>query len=120
MKAFKNLVIRRKLDSFRSVFPHDDTSKVNNIESIYDDILEFTRPVSERMTFVKACAYQVFQRPGIYSESTTRAACKLLLLQIGHGPTSLLMKALAKRPQVEVAFFFSTLMTTCMNDIDEL
>ncbi|KIM86149.1 hypothetical protein PILCRDRAFT_335112 [Piloderma croceum F 1598] len=101
MKAFKNLIIRRKLASFRPVFPHDDSTNVDNIESIYDDILEFTRP-------------------GLYPESATRAAWKLLLLQIGHGPTSLLMQALAKRPPVEVAFFFSTLMSTCMNDVDEL
>jgi hypothetical protein len=46
MKAFENVMIRRKLASFRAVFPHGDPTAVKNIERIYDDILEFSRPVS--------------------------------------------------------------------------
>ena len=120
MKAFENLIVRRKLASFRSVFPHDDPTKIKNIEGIYDDILEFSRLVSRRTLFVEACTDRASYRPGLYSESVTRAAWKLLLLQIGSGPTSSLVQALAKRPPVEARVFLSTLMTKCMSNVDEL
>jgi len=51
MKAFENIMIRRKLAAFRSVLPHHDPTTVKNIEKIYDDILEFSRPVSGRTLF---------------------------------------------------------------------
>jgi len=120
MKAFENIIVRRKLASFRSVFPHDDPSEVKNIDGIYDDILEFSRSVSGGTLFVEAYTYRVSYRPDLYSKSVTRAAWKLLLLQIGNGPTSPLVQALAKRPPVEAGIFLSTLLTTCMDDVDEL
>jgi hypothetical protein len=39
----ENLVIRRKLASFRSVFPHDNDTMIRDIEQVYDDLLELTR-----------------------------------------------------------------------------
>jgi len=101
MKTFENMAIRRKLASFRSVFPHDDNTTVKNLGGIYDDVLEFSRP-------------------GQYSESVTRAAWKLLLLQIGQGTMSPLLQAISKRPPVEMKSFLSALMTTCMSDVEEL
>jgi hypothetical protein len=119
VKAFENIMIRRKLASFHSVFPHDGPTAVENIENIYDDILEFSRPVSGRTLF-EAWTYQVSYRRGLYSKSVRRAAWKLLLLQIGNGTTAPLVQALARRPLVEGKEFLSTLMTTCMSHVDEL
>jgi hypothetical protein len=72
------------------------------------------------MLFVAACTDQVSYRPGLYSESVTWVAWKLLLLQIGSGPTSPLVQVLAKRPPVEARVFLSTLMTKCMSSVNEL
>jgi hypothetical protein len=47
MKTFKKLVISRNLASFRSVFPHDDDTTVENLGEIYDDVLDFSRLVGE-------------------------------------------------------------------------
>ena len=47
MKTFQKLVISRKLASFRSVFPHDDDTTVENLGEIYDDVLDFSRLVGE-------------------------------------------------------------------------
>ena len=58
MKAFENIIVRRKLASFRSVFPHDDPSKVENIDGIYDNILEYSRSVSGGILIVEACTYR--------------------------------------------------------------
>ena len=45
MKILENIAIRRKLASFRSVFPHDDNTTDKVLGGIYDDVLEFSRPV---------------------------------------------------------------------------
>jgi hypothetical protein len=61
MKAFENITIRRKLASFRPTFPHDDHTTVENIEVIYDDVLEFSRPVVGRMhVFVNMVLSNIF------------------------------------------------------------
>jgi hypothetical protein len=65
-------------------------------------------------------SYRTSSRPGLFSESVSRAACKLLLTQIGNGTTSLLIQALNKKPSFEVKVILSTLMATCMSDIEEL
>jgi hypothetical protein len=119
MKAFENINIRRKLASFRTVFPHDDHYTDKNIEGIYDDVLGFARPVTTGLNFVHKAYWPSF-RPGKYTESVTRAACKLLLLQIGSGATSLLMQALNKKPSGDVKVVLSTLMASCMSDVEEL
>jgi hypothetical protein len=46
MKTIESLIIRRKLATFRSVFPHDDDTTVQNITGIYNDVLEFSKSIS--------------------------------------------------------------------------
>jgi hypothetical protein len=41
----ENAVIRKKLASIRSFFPHDDDSLAMNIPDMYHDVLEFLRSV---------------------------------------------------------------------------
>ncbi|KIM71281.1 hypothetical protein PILCRDRAFT_830444 [Piloderma croceum F 1598] len=101
MKAIKGLTIHKKLASYRSAFPHNDRTDVRNVTEIYNDVLEFSRP-------------------GLYSESVTRAAWELLLTRIGSGTTSQLIQALGRRPLVEVVAFLTTLTTSCMSDAERL
>ena len=120
MKTIESLIIRRKLASFRSVFPHDDDTAVENITRIYNDVLEFSRSISPGTIFAKAYAHRITSRPSLYSESVTKSAWKLLLLQIGNGTTSHLIRALGQWPLIEVKVFLSTLMATCMSDVEQL
>jgi len=45
IRGIENLVIRRKLASLRSMFPHGNDTTIGNIEQLYDDILELSRCV---------------------------------------------------------------------------
>jgi hypothetical protein len=90
----ESLRIRRKLASFGSVFPYDDSTD-ENIEGICDKMLEFARPVANGLDSVYK-TYWTSSRSGMHTQSVTRAAWKLLLLQIGSGATSLLMQAIKK------------------------
>jgi hypothetical protein len=47
LRGVENLVIRRKLVSLRSHFPHDNGTVNRKIEQIYNDVLELTRFVSD-------------------------------------------------------------------------
>jgi hypothetical protein len=58
MKTFESIVVRRKLASFRPIFPHHDRTSVKNIEGIYGDVLEFSRPVAVNIIFVNLWAHE--------------------------------------------------------------
>jgi hypothetical protein len=118
MKAIERLIFRRKLASLRSAFPHDDDTTVLNIANIYMDIMEFSRSII--IYFSTRNAYRNSSRPGLYPESVARDAWKLLLLQIGSGATSHLIQALGKLRTVDVHTFLSTLVITCLNDVENL
>ena len=120
MKTFESLVIRKKLASFRSVFPHGDNPAVKNIAGVYVDVLNFSKLISTTAISVNPCTHQPTSRLGLYSESVTKMAWKLILLQIGNGTTSYLTQALSKRPPDDARIFLSTLMTTCVSDAEQL
>jgi hypothetical protein len=50
-KALGSIAGRRKLASFRPLFPHTNDTTINDIAKIYDDILALSRLAG--MTFVK-------------------------------------------------------------------
>jgi len=118
MKTIKSFTIHKKLASCRAIFPHDDHAEVKNVARIYDDVLKFSRSVPSVTIFCQNI--RIYSRPGLYSESVTRVAWELLLMQIGSGATSNLLQALGKQPPVEVQVFLSTLMTNCMNDVERM
>jgi hypothetical protein len=52
IKAFKNLSIRNKLGSLRSIFPHEDAIAFEDIAGIYHDVLEYSRSVTLNAFYV--------------------------------------------------------------------
>jgi len=67
MKAIERLILRRKLASLRSAFPHDNDSTELNIANIYIDVMEFSRSII--IYFSTRNAYRNSSRPGLYPES---------------------------------------------------
>ena len=43
LRRVENIVIRRKLSTYRSLFPHTDDTTIKDIDSIYENILELSR-----------------------------------------------------------------------------
>jgi hypothetical protein len=39
----ENIVIRRKLSTYRSLFPHTDETTIKDIDFVYENILELSR-----------------------------------------------------------------------------
>jgi hypothetical protein len=120
LRGVENLAIRRKLASFRSVFPHKNDTTIENIELIYDDVLEISRLVPSYLIFLtrlRACRgiVNIF-RPHLYSKAVGRAARQLLIVQINSRENHHLIKALDGWPQVEVRFFLSEIMSFYMGD----
>ena len=118
MKTIKSFTIHKKLASCRAIFPHDDHAEVKNVARIYDDVLKFSRSVPSVTIFCQNI--RIYSRPGLYSESVTRVAWELLLMQIGNGTTAHLIEALRKQPLTEVQVFLSTLTTSCISDVERL
>jgi hypothetical protein len=118
LKVFGGITVRRKLSSLRSVFPHTNDTAIKDIAGIYNDVLALSRLGCISMSIGLLFIDNSF-RPGVYSESVTRAASKLLLEQIGSDQTDHLTQALTRRPLVEVQHFLCTLMTTCMNEVEQ-
>jgi hypothetical protein len=47
LRGVESLVIRRKLASLRSIFPHKNDAVIKNVEDVYDNVLELSRSVIE-------------------------------------------------------------------------
>jgi hypothetical protein len=43
LRGVENIVIRRKLSTYRSLFPHADETTIKDIDSVYENILELSR-----------------------------------------------------------------------------
>jgi hypothetical protein len=43
LRGIENIIIRRKLATYRALFPHMDDTPIRNIDSIYENILELSR-----------------------------------------------------------------------------
>jgi hypothetical protein len=100
LRGIENIAIRRKLIAIRSVFPHTDNTNITNINTVYDDVLELSRA-------------------GLYPKNVTRAALRLITLQITSQATHHLCQCLWKWPSIELRFFMSQLMETCMSDCEK-
>jgi hypothetical protein len=43
LRRVENVVIRRKLSTYRSLFPHADDTTIRDIDSVYENVLELSR-----------------------------------------------------------------------------
>ena len=43
LRGVENVVIRRKLSTYRSLFPHTDDMTIKNIDTVYENVLELSR-----------------------------------------------------------------------------
>ncbi|KAF7983691.1 hypothetical protein HWV62_19609 [Athelia sp. TMB] len=102
-QALKDMSLRRKLGSYRSLFPHEDQPNINtgNVAVVYSDLLQSVRP-------------------GTYSEPVARLAMKILVTQICSGRTSYLTEALMAMPQSEMQQNISVICLYCMKDLEDL
>ncbi|KZP30505.1 hypothetical protein FIBSPDRAFT_109782 [Athelia psychrophila] len=102
-KALADIPLRRKLGSYRSMFPHEDQPNVNtsNVAEIYSDLLRSIKP-------------------GAHSEPVVRLAMKILITQICSGRTSYLLDLLTAKYQSEMRQIISTICSFCMNDLEDL
>jgi len=71
-----------------------------NINTVYDDVLELSRA-------------------DLYPKNVTRAALRLITLQITSRATHHLCQCLWKWPTIELKLFMSQLMETCMSDCEK-
>ena len=69
MKMFESIVVHRKLASFHPILLHHDPTVVKNIEGIYGNVLEFSKPVAVNIIFIKVWAHGWSFRYGLYSET---------------------------------------------------
>ncbi|RDB19867.1 hypothetical protein Hypma_013011 [Hypsizygus marmoreus] len=85
LRGLGRIVMAKHLATVTHSFPHTDeqASSIRNIDAIYDDLLEFSRP-------------------GMYSAETSDKALGIILSQIGMGQTRFLIKALSRWHSVEV------------------
>jgi hypothetical protein len=80
LRGVENLVVRRKLASLRSVFPHRNDTTIKNIEQHYDDVLELSRYVYTLCTL--SCDLRnVHGMSGL--TSTLKQSAKLLYVCLG-------------------------------------
>ncbi|KZP30502.1 hypothetical protein FIBSPDRAFT_945867 [Athelia psychrophila] len=102
-KALADIPLRRKLGSYRSMFPHEDQPNVNtsNVAEMYSDLLRSIKP-------------------GAHSEPVVRLAMKILITQICSGRTSYLLDLLTAKYQSEMRQIISTIGSFCMNDLEDL
>ena len=116
LRGIDNLVIRRKLTSLRSVFPHG--AQVKNIEQVYDDILELSRYILDSLSYLM-CSRPTYRlsRPRLYTKTIGQAAMRLLMAQIGSRNTYHLINGLDQWPEVEVRLFLSQVMSTYLLDV---
>ncbi|KAF9458494.1 hypothetical protein BDZ94DRAFT_1270583 [Collybia nuda] len=79
LRGFDRIIIARHLATITRIFPHTDEegARIRNIEGIYDDLLEFSRP-------------------GMYSVEIRHKALGYILGQIGMNETRCLISALSR------------------------
>jgi hypothetical protein len=114
LRRMEMIMIRTKLTAVRGAFPHGDDTVVQNIEAIYDNVLELSRYVVALLNVkVSVAMPKHICRPGLSNANFRKQALKLLLSQIGRRKTRHLLRYLMKWPVVEIALFLSEVMA-CM------
>lgn len=93
LRGFDRIVMNRHLTTVIHSFPHTDAeaSNIQNIQEIYDDLLEFSRP-------------------GMYSADTGERAIGIILRQIGMGHTRQLVRAIARWHLAELHLLLSEIL----------
>ncbi|KII83342.1 hypothetical protein PLICRDRAFT_180429 [Plicaturopsis crispa FD-325 SS-3] len=92
LRGIANVIIRRRLASIASVFPHEDDEPPEGVDSMYDDLLDFARP-------------------GFYSQSIRKSAMQLLLVQIGRCATAHMIPRILDLPSVDIHVLLSELIS---------
>jgi hypothetical protein len=119
LRGVENVVIRRKLSTYRSLFPHADDTTIKNIDTVYENVLQLSRysshPFIPHIGWLPYRTDRTMYRPNLYSKNTTQAALRLMMIQIARRETLHLRKALQKWPTVELQFFLSQIMDMSMH-----
>lgn len=113
LRGLEWIIIRRKLASFRRIFPHTNNGVNDNLEDAYDAVLELTRYVTYCFLLKMETQSPIhgFLRPALYSERIRKEALGFILPQIASQNVACLVKALVKWPPFEVQMFITEVMT---------
>ncbi|KIK61126.1 hypothetical protein GYMLUDRAFT_243799 [Collybiopsis luxurians FD-317 M1] len=90
LKGVENVVISRRLSSISSHFPHKRLANIPELNEMYRDLLELSRP-------------------GLYLDSYRIHSLQLLMAQISFRHTAELVKALSTWPLIELRLLLSDL-----------
>lgn len=113
LRAIEILIIRRRLNTIASFFPHED-KEVEDLTAVYDDVLELARCVARFSRVYTSSPYANIHRPGAYPLLIVgKHALRMLLPQVASCQTSRLVEHLSQWPTVEVTLFLSDILT-CM------
>jgi hypothetical protein len=110
---------QKRLRSIRSVFPHEDSIQITNIMDIYAEALGYFRFVIAESLFVHLPHIKVIS-PGSHCDASKTTIAHLFLAQIRTGHVHYLRIALDNLSSFENQHSLAVIMTTCMNDIENL
>lgn len=101
LRGLDRIVMAKHLATVIHSFPHTDkeASNVQNIQEIYDDLLEFSRYI---FPLFSAQSLSIQHRPGMYTTGICDKALGFILRQIGTGHTHHLIEAIARWHSVEL------------------
>jgi hypothetical protein len=108
-----------RLRSIRSVFPHEDSTQITNIADIYAEALGYFRFVIPESFFVHL-PHIVLISPGSHCDAFKTTIAHLFLAQIRTGHVHYLRNALDDLSSFENQHSLAVIMTTSMDDIDNL
>ena len=118
LRGIENIIIRRKLATYRNLFPHMDDTPIRNIDSVYENVLELSRYIIHTAESSKNLTSQP-RRPKHYSKNTTRVALQLIMTQIAGRETHHLRKGLLKWTVTQRKYFLSQIMNASMQPYEE-
>ncbi|KAF9466981.1 hypothetical protein BDZ94DRAFT_95506 [Collybia nuda] len=92
LRGAEYVIIRRRLNTIASNFPHRNTCHIQGIDQMYRDILELSRR-------------------GLYHDTIRTRALTIILVQVGSRQTQQLIKCLLHWPPIEIKIFITELTT---------
>lgn len=105
-----NLIIKRRLVTIRSRFPHEERVTFPNMREAYSDLLELSRYFLSWINGIDIKQLLSLSRPDLYRAQYRRQALVILLTQIGTRQTTYVIEGLQKWPAIELKLVICQLM----------
>jgi len=110
---------QKKLRSIGSIFPHEDSTQIPNIEDIYVEALGYFRFVIAR-SLIAHLPHIVMISPECHYDASKTTIAHLFLAQIRTEHVHHLQIALSGLSSFENQHCLAVIITTCLNDIENL